>query len=120
MNANSRKALYALIPLIITMLTAYGVLTDALGALWLNVATLAVGLGYAASKATGNRLLDPGVRRALYVLIPAAVALVGGYISIDAALWTSLILGVLGACLAVLNVDPDEQLDPDFDEDFDA
>ena len=109
MNANSRKALYALIPIIITMLTAYGVLTDALGVLWLNVLTLMVGLGYAAANATGNRLMNPEVRRALYVLIPAAVALVGGYISIDAGLWSSLVLSILGACLAVLNVDPDEQ-----------
>lgn len=109
MSANLRKGLYGLIPVVVVALTTYGILTDTLAVLWANVATLAVGLGYAASRATGNRLLDPEVRRALYVLVPAAVALIAGYVSIDAALWSSLVLAILGAALAMVNVDPDEQ-----------
>ncbi|MFT3971686.1 MAG: hypothetical protein QM695_15780 [Micropruina sp.] len=111
MSANTRKALYGLIPAVIALLTVYGVLTSNLAVLWANVATLAVGLGYAASRATGDRFGDPEVRRALYVLVPAGVALVGGYVSLDIGLWTSLVMAVLGAALAGLNVDPDEQAD---------
>ncbi|MFT4225298.1 hypothetical protein [Micropruina sp.] len=109
MSNNTRKALYGLIPTVVTLLTVYGVLTSNLGVLWANVATLAVGFGYAASRATGHRFGDPEVRRALYVLVPAGVALVGGYVSLDVGLWTSLVMGILGAALAGLNVDPDEQ-----------
>lgn len=111
MTPTVRKALYGLIPAVVTLLTVYGVLTDNLAVLWGNVATLTIGFAYAASRATGDRFGDPEVRRALYVLAPAAVALVGGYISIDVALWTSLVMAVLGAALAGLNVDPDEQTD---------
>lgn len=111
MTANTRKALYGLIPVVVTLLTVYGVLTSNLAVLWANVATLAIGFGYAASRATGHRFGDPEVRRALYVLVPAAVALVGGYVSLDVGLWTSLAMAVLGAALAGLNVDPDEQAD---------
>ena len=109
MTATMRKALYNLLPVIVAALSAWGVLTQTTAALWLNVATLAVGLGYAASKATGNRLLDPEVRRYVYVLLPAVVALLGGYVPLNAALLSSLVLAVAGAALAVLNVDPDEQ-----------
>lgn len=109
MSASTRKALYGLIPVTVTLLTAYGILTDSLAVLWANVATMAVGFAYAASRATGTRVLDPEVRRALYVLVPAVVALVGGYVSLDVGLWTSLVMAVLGAALAGVNVDPDEQ-----------
>ena len=109
MSATTRKALYGLIPAAVALLTAYGILTSTLAVLWGNVATLAVGFGYAASRATGTRFGDPEVRRYLYVLAPAVVALIGGYVSLDVALWTSLVLAVLGAALAGLNVDPDEQ-----------
>lgn len=113
MSATTRKALYGLIPAAVALLTAYGILTSTLAVLWGNVATLAVGFGYAASRATGNRFGDPEVRRYLYVLAPAVVALIGGYVSLDVALWTSLVLAVLGAALAGLNVDPDEQAGAD-------
>lgn len=113
MSANTRKALYGLIPAVVTLLTVYGVLTDNLAVLWANVATLTLGFAYAASRASGNRFGDPEVRRALYVLVPAGVALIGGYVSLDVGLWTSLVMAVLGAALAGLNVDPDEQ-DGDF------
>lgn len=114
MNANTRKALYALIPLIITALVAYGIVTGVTGVLWGNVAVMTVGFAYAASRATGNRLLDPTVRRAAYVLLPGVVALIGGYWSIDVGLWSALILGILGAVYAIANVDPDDTgTDPD-------
>ncbi len=109
MTPNTRKALYGLIPAVVTLLTVYGVLTSNLAVQWANVATLTIGFGYAASRATGHRFGDPEVRRALYVLVPASVALVGGYVSLDVGLWTSLVMAVLGAGLAGLNVDPDEQ-----------
>jgi hypothetical protein len=115
MSATLRKGLYGLIPAVVLVLTVYGVLTDSLGVLWANVATLAVGFAYAASRATGNRLLDPEVRRCLYVLVPAAVALIGGYLSIDVGLWSSLAAAILGAGLAVWNVNPDEQAAADED-----
>ena len=110
MSASLRKAFYALVPIIVAALTTYGLLTEQLGVLWANVLTLAIGCGYAASRATGDRLLAPEVRRAAYVLIPAIVALVGGYVSLDTGLWTSLVLGILGSVYAVANVDPDEPL----------
>lgn len=110
MSANLRKALYGVVPILVAVFTGYGLLTNQLGVLWANVLTMAIGFAYAASRATGNKLLDPEVRRAGYVLVPAVVALIGGYYSLDVALWTSLILAILGACLAVLNVDPDEQV----------
>lgn len=111
MPATLRKALYTLVPVIVTALTAYGLLTEQLGVLWANVLTLAIGFGYAASRATGNRLLNPEVRRAAYVLIPAIVALAGGYWSLDVGLWTSVVLALLGAGYAVANVDPDQPTD---------
>lgn len=95
-------------------LTAYGIFTDNLGVLWGNVATLTVGFAFAASRATGDRFGDPEVRRALYVLVPAVVALIGGYFSVDVALWTSLAMAILGAALAWRNVDPDEQKAADY------
>lgn len=112
MNNNMRKALYALVPVVIAMLTAYGVVTQQLGVLWANVAVLVIGFAYAASKATGNRFLDPEVRRALYVAIPGVVALVGGYFSIDVGLITSLVLAILGAVMATLNVPAPVMPDP--------
>ena len=114
MTPAMRKALYGLIPLVVAALTAYGIFTDDLGVLWGNVATLTVGFAYAASRATGDRFGDPEVRRALYVLVPAVVALIGGYWSVDVALWTSLAMAILGAALAGLNVDPDEQNTADY------
>ena len=115
MTPTMRKALYGLIPLVVAALTAYGIFTDDLGVLWGNVATLTVGFAFAASRATGDRFGDPEVRRALYVLVPAVVALIGGYWSVDVALWTSLAMAILGAALAGLNVDPDEQNDSDYE-----
>ena len=115
MTPTMRKALYGLIPLVVAALTAYGIFTDDLGVLWGNVATLTVGFAYAASRATGDRFGDPEVRRALYVLVPAVVALIGGYWSVDVALWTSLAMAILGGALAGLNVDPDEQSDSNYE-----
>lgn len=109
MSDNTRKALYGLIPAIVALLIAYGLLTSTRAVLWGNVAVLAIGFGYAASRATGNRFGDPQVRRYLYVLAPAIVTLIGGYWSLDVGLWTSLVMAILGAALAGLNVDPDEQ-----------
>lgn len=114
MTPTMRKALYGLIPLVVAALTAYGIFTDNLGVLWGNVATLTVGFAFAASRATGDRFGDPEVRRALYVLVPAVVALIGGYFSVDVALWTSLAMAILGAALAWRNVDPDEQKAADY------
>lgn len=104
MNDNMRKALYALVPVVIAMLTAYGLVTEQLGVLWANVAVLVIGFAYAASKATGDRFLDPELRRALYVMVPGVVALIGGYFSIDVGLWTSLVVAILGAIMATKNV----------------
>ena len=116
MSENLRKALYALIPAVVAVLTAYGVITDSLAVLWASVATIAVGFAYAASRATGNRFLDPEVRRGLYVLAPAVVALVGGYVALDVGLWSSLAVAILGAGLAIGNVDPDVPVyDPRYD-----
>lgn len=112
MSANMRKALYNLVPIIVAALSAWGVLTQQTAALWLNVLTLIVGLGYAASKATGNRFGDPEVRRWLYVAAPAVVALVGGYFPLDVSLMSSLVVAILGAALATLNVDPAEAQEP--------
>ena len=103
MTPTMRKALYGLIPLVVAALTTYGIFTDNLGVLWGNVTTLTVGFAFAASRATGDRFGDPEVRRALYVLVPAVVALIGGYWSVDVALWTSLAMAILGAALAGLN-----------------
>lgn len=108
MNDNLRKALYAAIPIIVGALTTYGILTAQLGVVWANVAVQVVGFAYAASRATGNRFLDPAVRRAGYVLLPSIVALIGGYWSIDVALWTSVVTAIAGAIVATMNVDPDE------------
>ena len=120
LTANVRKALYGLIPAVILALTTYGVLTQTRAVLWTNVLTLAVGLGYAAAKATGNRLLDPGVRRSIYVLLPAIVALVGGYVSLDVGLWTSVATAVLASILAIWNVDPDEIITTTYNSDTDT
>ena len=109
MNDNTRKALYRLIPFVMAAFVTFGLLTDAQAALVGTTATGTVGLTFALSRATGNRFLDAGVRRALYGLIIAAVAAIGGWVSLDVALWTSLALGVAGSLLAILNVDPDEQ-----------
>lgn len=109
MNENMRKALYALVPVVVLLLTTYGVLNQQQGVLWVNVLTMAIGFAYAASKATGSKWLDSSVRRAVYVLIPAVASLVGGYFSIDVGMWTSVALAILGAVFALANIDPDEQ-----------
>lgn len=108
MSDNMRKALYALVPILVAVFTTYGILTQQLGVLWANVLAMLIGFAYAASKATGNRLLDPQVRRALYVLLPSVVALLGGYFSLDVGLWTSVVLSIMGAVVAIWNVDPAE------------
>lgn len=115
MSASLRKSLYGLVSVIVAALVSYGLLTDNLGVLWVNVLTLAVGFAYAASRATGDRLLEPSVRRAGYVLAPAVVALVGGYVALDVGLWTSLVLAFIGSGYAIANVDPDEPLADDSD-----
>lgn len=109
MSDNMRKAIYSAVGIVVIVLTSYGVISQQQGVLWGNVAIMTLGFAYAASRATGNRLLDPGVRRALYVLAPAIVGLIGGYWNIDVALWTSLVLAVFGVLLAIFNVDPEEQ-----------
>lgn len=111
MNANTRKALFAAIPIVVGSIAAWGYITQTQSALLGTTLTAAVGFAWALSRATGNRFLDAGVRRAMYALIIATIATVGGWVAFDAALVTSIIMAILGALLAIWNVDPDEQLD---------
>lgn len=109
MTANLRKALFAAIPIIVSAIAAWGYTTQAQAALLGTTLTATVGFAWALSRATGNRLLDAGVRRALYAMIVAAIATVGGWAAFDVALISSIIMSAVGAVLAIWNVDPDEQ-----------
>lgn len=109
MTANLRKALFAAIPIVVSAIAAWGYTSQAQAALLGTTLTTTVGFAWALSRATGNRLLDAGVRRALYALIIATIATAGGWATFDVALVTSIALAVVGAILAIWNVDPDEQ-----------
>jgi hypothetical protein len=111
MTDNLRKALYTLISVAVLALTAAGVLTQQQGVVWANVGVLAIGFAYAASRARNNLLLDASVRRAGYVLLPAIIALIAAYWSIDVALWTSVATALVGTWVAIYNIDPGEVID---------
>lgn len=111
MTENMKKALYSAISVAVLALTAAGVITAQEGVVWANVAVLAVGFAYAASQAKNNAFLSATVRRAGYVLVPAIIALVAQYWSIDIALWTSVATAVLGTFVAIFNIDPAEVSD---------
>ena len=111
MSENMKKALYSLISVAVLALTAAGVITTQEGVVWANVAVLAVGFAYAASQARNDAFLNATVRRAGYVLVPAIIALVAQYWSIDVALWTSVATAFLGTFVAIFNIDPAEVTD---------
>ncbi len=111
MTANLRKALFAAIPIVVTAIAAWGYITQDQAALLGTTLTATVGFAWTLSRATGHRLLDAGVRRALYALIIAAIATAGGWAAFDVALVTSIIMAGVGAVLAIWNVDPDERMD---------
>lgn len=110
MTANLRKGLYGLIPVIVAAFVAYGWLTAPQAAAVGQVAALVLGVAYAALNASGNRLLDPATRRAIYLAIAGAgvIPLAWGVDDSMVTLWINLALGIVSAVISIWNVDPDE------------
>jgi hypothetical protein len=105
--ADLRAALYALLPIVSTLLVTYGVLDETKAALWAGVATAVLGPVIAAVQA---RTLS-SFRTAFYALAAAVQAVVVGYgIVTDAQIgvWMPLVTALVGAAaggVAVANTD---------------
>ncbi|WP_367582271.1 hypothetical protein [Tsukamurella tyrosinosolvens] len=105
--ADLRAALYALLPIVSTLLVTYGVLDETKAALWAGVATAVLGPVIAAVQA---RTVS-SFRTAFYALAAAVQAVVVGYgIVTDAQIgvWMPLVTALVGAAagsVAVANTD---------------
>lgn len=106
-TADLRAALYALLPIISTLLVTYGVLDEAKVALWAGVATAILGPVIAAAQA---RTVS-SFRTAFYALAAAVQAVVVGYGLVTDAqvgVWIPLVTALVGATaggVAVANTD---------------
>lgn len=105
--ADIRAALYALLPIVSTLLVTYGVVDEAKAALWAGVVTAILGPVIAAVQA---RTVS-SFRTAFYGLAAAVQAVVVGYgLVTDAQIgvWMPLVTALVGAAaggVAVANVD---------------
>lgn len=105
--ADLRAALYALLPIVSTLLVTYGVLDEAKAALWAGVATAVLGPVIAAVQA---RTVS-SFRAAFYALGAAVQAVVVGYGLVTDAqvgVWMPLVTALVGATaggVAVANTD---------------
>lgn len=111
MSSQLRVALYSAIFAVVAVLGGYGLITGSQGAALSQLLVLVLGVAYAALNASGNRLLDPATRRAIYLLIVGAGAFSSDFFGVlpeVVSLWVNVGLAALGMVLAVYNVDPAE------------
>lgn len=105
--ADVRAALYALLPIISTLLVGYGVFTADKAQLWVALVTVILGPVIAAF----NARTVSTIRTAFYALLTAAQALVVGYgLTTNAAIdyWMPLVVALVGGAagsVAVANTD---------------
>lgn len=94
--ADVRAALYALLPIVATMLVGYGVLTDGQAQLWAGLITAVLGPVIAAF----NARTVSTFRTAFYTVLGAGQAIVVGYgLANDAQFetWMPLVVALVGS-----------------------
>lgn len=105
--ADFRAALYALLPILGTLLVGYGVFTDGQWQLWAGLAAAVLG----PVVAVFNTWTVSGFRTAFYAVVAAVQAIVVGYgLTTDVVFetWMPLVValvGLSGASVAVANTD---------------
>lgn len=105
--ADVRAALYALLPIVSTLLVGYGVLTADKATLWGALVTAVLGPVIAAAQTHSVS----AIRTAFYAVLGAAQAVVVGYgltTDLQFARWMPLVValvGIAGSTVAVANTD---------------
>ncbi len=102
LTASRRRTIQAALPVVAAIATVYGVTSNEMSALWVNLAAAVISAGVALPNVQGASPL----RKWLYGLVPAVAALCVGFGIVDgqtAALWVSLAAVVISGGVALPN-----------------